>query len=294
MKRVCWGVLLAALLLAGGPAAAQWHVVSDKSVPGFGHPESVAYDPMAKVLYVSRFGPMFKPTFKDGKGFISKVDLQGRMLSERFLPLAGGTLHKPKGVWTDGKLVWTTDIDSVWVFDLTSGKSRQVMLPGAVFANDVLAAGGKLYVTCTGSGTIYAVSPADLLAPNPTVEVIMRMSGLSPNGLGITTRGTLLFGTSPRGKLGGIYQMAGPRRAKEVSPDLGRIDGLAYLPDGVILFTDWRAGGLFALTTQGQVVPLAKGFGGPADFAVVPQKGGYLVVVPDLVKGNLRFITLAP
>jgi len=38
---------------------------------------------------------------------------------------------------------------------------------------------------------------------------------------------------------------------------------------------------------------LASGFKGPADFAVVPEAGGYLVVVPDLVKSELRFVRLA-
>jgi hypothetical protein len=39
--------------------------------------------------------------------------------------------------------------------------------------------------------------------------------------------------------------------------------------------------------------PLARGFKGPADFCVVPEPGGLLVVVPDLVKSELRMIRLA-
>ncbi len=285
-------MMTAVLVLYGGAAAAQWRVVADRAVAGFGHPESVAYDPLAQVLYVSRFGPVFNPTLKDGQGYISRVDLRGRVLTERFLPPAGYKLHKPKGVWTDGKTVWTADIDSVWAFDLAGGQARQLVLPGAVFANDVLVTGGRLYVSGTASGTIYAVEPPNLLSPRPTVEVVMRMSGLAPNGLAVTLRGTLLFGTMPRGELGGIYQMIAPRRAKEVSPGLGGIDGLAYLPDGTILFTDWRSGGLLALSNRGRVITLARGFKGPADFVVIPQGQGYLVVAPDLVKGELRFITL--
>jgi hypothetical protein len=37
---------------------------------------------------------------------------------------------------------------------------------------------------------------------------------------------------------------------------------------------------------------LAKDFKGPADFCVVPQPNGLLVVVPDLVQGELRFVQL--
>ena len=39
--------------------------------------------------------------------------------------------------------------------------------------------------------------------------------------------------------------------------------------------------------------PLAKGFKGPADFAIVPgDKSSLTVVVPDLVQSQLRFIQL--
>jgi len=82
-----------------GPVAAQdMKVISDKTATGFAFPESVAYDPAAKVLYVSEFGSELKPTQKDGKGRISKVSLDGTILEESFLPAAGQTLDKPKGI----------------------------------------------------------------------------------------------------------------------------------------------------------------------------------------------------
>jgi hypothetical protein len=37
---------------------------------------------------------------------------------------------------------------------------------------------------------------------------------------------------------------------------------------------------------------LVTGIKGPADFAVVPNAKGLLVVVPDLVQGELRFVQL--
>ena len=38
---------------------------------------------------------------------------------------------------------------------------------------------------------------------------------------------------------------------------------------------------------------LATGFRGPADFCVVPEAEGLSVVVPDLVKGELRMIRIS-
>ena len=49
------------------------NVISQQTVTGFAYPESVAYDPRAKVLYVSEFVSEFKPARQDGKGRISKL-----------------------------------------------------------------------------------------------------------------------------------------------------------------------------------------------------------------------------
>ncbi len=105
-------------------------VISDKVVKGFAHPESVAYDPSDKVLYVSQFGPKGDSTLKDGQGKISKVSLQGKVLEDRFLPGEGGVLNKPKGIWIEGDLLWVSDIDAVWLFNLKTRQGKKVDLPG--------------------------------------------------------------------------------------------------------------------------------------------------------------------
>src|SRR5258705_13685782 len=93
-------------------------VISEKTATGFKFPESVAYDTEAKVLYVGSFGGTeLKPGEKDNNGYISKVSLDGKMLEERFLPAAGVTMNKPKGIWVAGSRLWVTDIDGVWQFD---------------------------------------------------------------------------------------------------------------------------------------------------------------------------------
>jgi hypothetical protein len=63
--------------------------------------------------------------------------------------------------------------------------------------------------------------------------------------------------------------------------------------DGTILATDWNSGSLFSWTARTGMETLASGFKGPADFCVVSDAKGMLVVVPDLPKGELRMIRLA-
>jgi hypothetical protein len=60
-----------------------------------------------------------------------------------------------------------------------------------------------------------------------------------------------------------------------------------------MLITDWAASGLLWWDKTAGVKKLATGFKGPADFCVVPQAQGLMVVVPDLVKSELRMIRLA-
>jgi hypothetical protein len=117
-------------------------VVSEQTVKGFAFPETVTYDPQARVLYVSEFGSELKPAEKDGKGRISRVSLTGEVLDKQFLPTGGDVLNKPKGSWVIGNRLWVTDIDVVWVFDLKTRRGKKLALPGIQFAN-VLTVGGN-------------------------------------------------------------------------------------------------------------------------------------------------------
>lgn len=69
---------------------AKWRVASDTTATGFTFPESVGCDTTQKVLYVGNFGGTeLKPAEKDGKGYISKVGLDGKVIEARFLPPSG-------------------------------------------------------------------------------------------------------------------------------------------------------------------------------------------------------------
>ncbi len=123
---------LAAFQLAAAPGtlAKDVKVLSDKTITGFGHVEFVAYDPRGKAYYTSDFGPDLKPADKDGKGKITKLSLDGKVLEDKFLPVNGQVLNKPKGIWIRGNRLWVTDIDSVWVFDLKTKEGKKLELPG--------------------------------------------------------------------------------------------------------------------------------------------------------------------
>jgi sugar lactone lactonase YvrE len=293
-------VMCAALAAFAVSAAAQtgaaWRVSSEQTVGGFAWPESVAYDPAAKALYVSEFVSKLDPVLKDGRGRISKVGLNGKVLEQQFLPAKGGeALNKPKGIWVRGNRLWVTDIDVVWVFDLKTKKGRKAALPGIQFANDPTVDGNVLYVSDNRSDQLFRVEPADFLNAKsaPKVTPAFKGAGVSPNGLYPARDGTLLMvGFLAPDKPRGVFLLGVSGQVKAVSDPIGRLDGVYELPDGSLLATDWNSGSLFRWSERTGMQKLAGGFKGPADFAVVPAAGGMTVVVPDLVQSQLRFVQL--
>lgn len=64
------------------------------------------------------------------------------------------------------------------------------------------------------------------------------------------------------------------------------------MDDGSLLVTDWKSGSLFRWSAKTSTQTLASGVKAPADFCVVPEAAGLRVVVPDLVKSELRMVRL--
>jgi hypothetical protein len=270
-------------------------VMSDKTVSGFKFPESVVYDAQTKVFYVGEFGSELKPTEKDGKGRISKLSLDGKVLEQTFLPADGQTLDKPKGLWIAGGKLWFADIDAVWEFDLASKEGKKVSLPGAQFANDTTVIGDALYVSDNRADQLFRVEPADFLkaADGPKVTLVWSGKSINPNGVYPGADGSLLMvGFKSADEKRGVYSMAAGGELKELAKDVGQLDGLYRMQDGGLLITDWITGSLIAWNDKMGVEQLASGFKGPADFAVAPNAEGLLVAVPDLVQSQVRLIQL--
>jgi len=99
----------------------------------------------------------------------------------------------------------------------------------------------------------------------------------------------LMVGFAAPDKPRGIYALAPNGETREISPPLGRLDGVYELRDGSgLLLTDWTSGTLSRWNAREGMQPLARDFKGPADFCVL----GRHVYVPDLVKGELRIVAL--
>ncbi len=283
------------LTTAAGVSAKDLTVLSDKTITGFGHIESVGYDPKGKALYASDFGPDLKPADKDGKGKITKLSLDGKVIEDKFFPTNGLVLNKPKGIWVRGNRLWVTDIDSVWVIDLKTKESKKLELPGVTFANDVTWMKGVLYVSDNRSDQLVSVAPADFLKSKtaPKVSVLFKDKAINPNGVFPGKGGALLMvGLKDKDNPRAIYSMTPGKDPIAQTDNFGLLDGLYQMRNGDILFTDWKTGSLTRWNKKDGMQKLAGDFKGPADFCAFPNEQGTFVAVPDLVKGEIRLIQL--
>jgi hypothetical protein len=281
---------LLAACVAVGPPAGPWRVVGESTIGGLAFPESAGCDRENNVVYVSQFGgAQPKPAEMDGQGFISKLGPDGRILEARAFP---DVMNKPKGIWVERGRLWVTDIDGVWIYDTASKKGRKLPIPGIVFANDPAVVGNTLFVSDNRSDQLFQVEPADFLdaGVQPKITVAMSKKEIHPNGLWPARSGTLLMvGFQSADKPRGIHAFSPDGETRELSAPLGQLDGVYELRDGTgLLVTDWKSGTLSRWTPQGGLEPLASGFKGPADFCTM----GTRVYVPDLVKGELRIVSL--
>jgi hypothetical protein len=114
-------------------------------------PESVLFDAVDKVLYVSNIEG--QPWEKDGKGSIGKIGLDGKIISAEWV----SGLHAPKGMGRYKNNLYVADVDNLVVIDISKAAiSRRIPLEGAQSLNDVsVTKEGKVYVTDSKAGKIY-------------------------------------------------------------------------------------------------------------------------------------------
>jgi hypothetical protein len=291
---------LAAVLIAAAvvqaASARDFKVVSDKTLTGVGHPESVAYDRTEKVFYAGDFGTTAdKSAVKDGLGKINKITLDGKVLDSGLVPAAGQpAINKPKGIWIRGRRLWVADLDAVWEFDLKTRKGKRIEV-GTGYANDVAVVKNVLYVTDNRNDVVLSIEPADFLKAKaePKIAKVYSGKGVSPNGIWPANDGSLLLGGfKSKDDPHGIYSLTPGKEPTLISKPIGLVDGMYQTRSGEVLATDWVTSSLFQWNAKDGVRKLVGDIKGPADFCVVRNRDGFLVALPDLVKGEIHLVQL--
>jgi DNA-binding beta-propeller fold protein YncE len=130
--------------------------------------ESVLHNQDEDIIYVANIDGA--PDQKDGKGFISKLSMDGRIVEHQWVK----GMDAPKGMGLDGEKLYVTDIDRVLEIDTQTGKiSKTYPVTGAKFLNDITVSNGKVYVSDSRGGAVYLIEDGkvsawmqDLQGPN--------------------------------------------------------------------------------------------------------------------------------
>jgi len=250
---------------------------------GLDTPESVIYDAKNKRLYVSNVQGV--PLEKDGKGYISVVSLEGKIINKIWVK----DLNAPKGMAIVGDMLYVSDIDTLVAISISDGKvTQRYPAAGSQFLNDVTAdKQGNVYVSdmftdslwclCKGKFELW-LHDAALESPN---GVFAEEKRLVVGTWGIRSEG---FATTRVG-----YLKAVNLSDKKISPisdkPVGNLDGV--MSDGAqgYLATDWMAGKMFYFDPTGKAHEALKLSQGSADASYIADK--QLLLVPMMKENKL-------
>ena len=263
------------------------------TVAGFQAPESAYWHAASQSWFVSNVAG--SPTEKDGKGWISRLDANGKRTKERWVD----GLNAPKGIRINGRTLYVADIDELVVVDTTRAKVKaRLKAPGATFLNDVaIGRGGEVYVSDTMTNAIYRCRSDRVCEVFAKTEKLEGPSGLLVEGnrLVVAAWGIITdpatFGTKTPGHL-----LQVDLGTKEITPigdgqPVGNLDGLEK--DGAdYLVTDWVAGKLLRISKSGAVTVLKDGFKNSADLGYDPTRR--LIAVPEMGGGKVQLLRLDP
>ena len=184
-------------------------------------PESVLFDPVNKVLYVSNING--DPSAKDGNGSIGKVGLDGKIISVEWVK----GLSAPKGMGLHGNMLYVADVDEVVGIDIKTGTIlEKTAVPGSAFLNDI---------TVDGSGVVYVSDSKTLkvhrIEAGRVTTIAENLKG--PNGLLAVGNDLYLLDK------GGLYKLVNGKPEMVAEGMQEDTDGVEMVKPGEFLVSCW-------------------------------------------------------
>ena len=186
-------------------------------------PESVLFDPIYKVLFVSNIDGT-DPWAADGAGSIGKMDSDGKNIIVEWVK----GLQAPKGMGMyDGKL-YVADLTEVIVIDIKGGTiEKRIPVPGAMGLNDIsIDTKGVIYVSDSKARKVYEIK-------NEVAEVFLEnLKG--PNGVLIYRKDFYVLDA------GGLYKMNIDKSLIKLTEGMeGGTDGVENVRKNDFIVSTW-------------------------------------------------------
>jgi hypothetical protein len=280
------GLSIAAALAASAAPGALGETKELWSLAGFSHPESVYEDATRKVLYVSNLNGA--PTDKDGNGFISKVGMDGKLITLKWIE---GGLNAPKGMVMKGDTLWVTDIDKLVEIDAAAGKIVNTYpAEGAIFLNDpAIDDAGNVYVSDIAARKIWQLKDGKM-------AIWYGEDNLQhPNGLRVEDGKLVVAGWGRGMKDDGSTETPGnlftidlaTKALKDLGSGFGNLDGLEKDGKGDFLVTDFMAGALYRVSADGSTHDKLIGGLKPGSADLELLDDGQTVVIPKMMEDTI-------
>lgn len=186
--------------------------------------ESAIYDKVNNTIYVTSInGHWLKP---NGKGFISKVDVNGKITNHKWIDDIDG----PTGTAIYNNKLFTADFDKVLEIDLESSKIiRKHKIEGVIRINDLTVdKQGVIYGGCSKSGKLFALEKGK--------QTILKDDLYWPNGL-LYENENILIGLGD--KTISNYNLQ-TKTSKTIAEGISNPDGIVAIGNGDYLISSWE------------------------------------------------------
>jgi len=250
-------------------------------VNNFDQPESVAVNSKEKAIYVSNING--QPTELNGKGYISKLDMNGNVINKHWLK----NLDAPKGMAVHGDNLYIADMQQVHQVSISQARIvKQFKVKEAKMLNDItISDDGTVYISDLLGGGVYRIADNKISLWFDHAELN------HTNGL-LWKQGEILIATWGLGMnddfttqtAGSIYTLniKSPVLVKVKGADqLGNLDGLVQY-NNAIYVSDWMTGAMFKIEggKSSEVITLKPGL---ADIG----RAGSILLTPSMHDGQL-------
>ncbi|CAN5622037.1 gluconolaconase [soil metagenome] len=196
----------------------------------FKNPESVFFDSLRNVIYVSNIGEINKDS-RDGDGFISKLNLNGEVEELRWIT----GLNDPKGMGMFGNILYVADLNQVVEINVENNEIvRTHEVEGAEFLNDItVARTGEVYISDSDANLVFRIRLG-----MPPMVWMTDDSGLNrPNGLLIEEERLLLANMAE-----GTLNLVNPesKEMREWVSGVNSADGIARVGENNYFVSNWN------------------------------------------------------
>ncbi|SKC41227.1 NHL repeat-containing protein [Ohtaekwangia koreensis] len=228
------------LILVAFCANAQTLTMKWKSDTVFRVPESVYVDAKNNVLYVANIDG--KSDEKDGKGFISKVSPEGKVITLEWVT----GLNAPKGMGIYKNNLYVADLSRIVTIDIATGKPTFTEVEGAIFLNDVTTdEKGNVYVSDSRTGKIhkFANGKAEVYYENAEIK--------STNGV-LAMKDALYFVDF---QTGNFYKLDWSKKLSKVGTAAPGGDGIVSVGKNEFIISSWY-GEVYLVDSTGKATRL--------------------------------------